>query len=210
MNKNFIQNLFRGNKILVPVIALIVLLSGCGWLYQTDKKVESDFDLSAANLTITPFSAVNQSGEAVTNEDLLGTPWIANMVFTRCPTVCNLMTPNFRVLQYAMEEEGLDVNLVSFTVDPDYDSPEVLKQYGENNDADFSRWMFLTGYSADEISNIAKSSFQTLVQHLDDSDDIMHGTSFYLVDEKGQVIRKYDGLNADPEPIINDLKNYLQ
>ncbi|OLO40678.1 hypothetical protein BTR23_06550 [Alkalihalophilus pseudofirmus] len=197
-------------KILVPVLAFVVLLSGCGWLYHTEKKEESDFDLTAANLTITAFAAENQSGEAITNEDLHGTPWIANMVFTRCPTVCNLMTPNFRVLQYALEDEGLDVKMVSFTVDPDYDSPEVLKKYGENNDADFSRWMFLTGYSEEEISTLATSSFQTIVQPLADSDDIMHGTSFYLIDEAGNVIRKYDGLNADPQPIINDVKNYLR
>ncbi|WP_216828333.1 SCO family protein [Alkalihalobacterium elongatum] len=209
MKHNFIH-FFQRAKILLPVLVFSVLLSGCGWIYHTDKKDDSVGDLTAANLTVIPFTSVNQSGETVTHEDLHGSLWIANMVFTRCPTVCNLMTPNFRVLQYALEEEGLDVKMVSFTVDPDYDTPERLKKYGENNDADFSRWMFLTGFSEEDISEIATKTFQTLVQPLPDGEDIMHGTSFYLVDEEGNVIRMYDGLKADPEPIINDLKRYLQ
>ncbi|MEB1806213.1 MAG: SCO family protein [Bacillaceae bacterium] len=208
--KRHFKHFFQQCKILLPVLAFTILLSGCGWIYHTDKKDDTVVDLTAVELSIIPFTAVNQSGETVTHEDLRGTPWIANMVFTRCPTVCNLMTPNFRVLQYALEEEGLDVKMVSFTVDPEYDNPERLNKYGVNNDADFSRWMFLTGFSEEEITAIANQSFQTIVQPLPDGEDIMHGTSFYLVDEEGNVIRSYDGLKADPDPIINDIKRYLQ
>ncbi|WP_026675435.1 SCO family protein [Alkalihalobacterium bogoriense] len=197
------------NKVIVTlIIGLSLLLAGCGWLYESGPK--AGVDLTEAELFVPEFEYINQNEQSVSNEQLQGTVWIANMVFTRCPTVCTTMTPNMRMLQDALAEEKLDVKLVSFTVDPEFDSPDILKSYGENNGAEFDKWMFLSGYTQEEITEFAAEAFLAPVSKLEDSNDMIHATSFYLVDETGQVIRKYDGLALDPDPIVADVKKVLK
>ncbi|WP_096198978.1 SCO family protein [Bacillus sp. FJAT-45350] len=193
-------------KLFITVFVATLTLSGCGWLYQSHGDETPNSDISASELQVPEFEFVNQFDESFGSKDLEGQMWITSMIFTRCPTVCNMMTPNMGILQEALKEEGLDVKLVSFTVDPEFDNPERLRTYGENNAADFDRWIFLTGYTQEEFIDFSADAFATLVMEIPDSDDIVHGTSFFLVDGKGNVIRRYDGLKSDPTPIINDLK----
>lgn len=189
-------------------ILLIIVLSGCSWLYQSGPKSDAgDVD---ENLVVPSFEFLDQNEEPFGTKELEGQLWVANMIFTRCPTVCNLMTPNFTLLQNTLEEEGLDVRLVSFTVDPEFDNPERLRKYGENNGADFERWSLVTGYTVEEMEAFALDAFKATVMEIPDSEDIMHSTSFYLIDEKGKVIHRYNGLTPDVDPIIKDIKAYLK
>ncbi len=202
--KKYHRNVYQ----IVLFLMLIFVLSGCGWLYQSHNgsaSSSSSPDISKAGIVVPPFTFINQSNEPFGTEQLTGKYWISNMIFTKCPSVCGIMTPNMRNLQNALIDENLDVTLVSFTVDPDFDSPDILYSYGENNGADFSKWTFLTGYSREEITEFAAEAFQSLVMETD-GPDIIHGTSFFLVDDEGNVIRRYDGLSADLSPIITDLK----
>src|SRR5690625_2028868 len=127
------------------------------------------------------------------------------MIFTFCPSVCPIMTPNMQRLQATMEEKGIPLSFVSFTVDPERDTPEHLRKYGENVNANLESWHFLTGYTVDEIANFSEEAFMSIVQEIEDSDDIMHATSFFLIDPEGNVIRKYDGLASEQTDIIDDL-----
>ncbi len=79
-------------------------------------------------------------------DNLKGKWWIADFIFTNWTTVCLPMTNNKSILQRKLKDNNLDVQLVSFSVDPDFDSPEVLKEYAEQYGVDFSNWSFLTGY----------------------------------------------------------------
>lgn len=190
---------------------MVVCLSSCGWLYQSQPKDnEAIKDISGLDLQVPSFAYTNQFGDPFSLEDMKGTMWIANMIFTRCPSVCNLMTPNMRLIQEEIKEEGLSdkVKLVSFTVDPDFDQPEILRKYGENVGGDFSIWTFVTGYSNEEIAAFAKEGFQSLVMDIEDSDDIIHGTTFFIINEEGKPIYQFDGLDPDIEPVIQLLKNY--
>jgi protein SCO1 len=191
-------------KWIVAVMSMI-LLSGCGWLY--DMGGSSEYDISEANLEVPPFEFTNQKNEPFGKEDLEGDYWLANMIFTQCPSVCPTMTPNMQRLQDAMLEEGVEMKFISFTVDPEQDTPEVLHQYGTNVGANFNYWNFLTGYHQDEIAELAKEAFATIVADIENSDDITHSTRFYLVDPDGTVIRQYDGLQSDQSDIIDDLKS---
>ncbi|SDI55276.1 SCO family protein [Natribacillus halophilus] len=191
-------------KITLAFAALLLFSSGCGWLYQSGA-AENGTDLSDSEIYVNDFSYTNQHEETVTNEELEGEYWVANMVFSRCPTVCNIMTPNMASLQGDLETEGLDTTLVSFTVDPEFDDPEQLQSYGESYNADFSSWHFLTGYEEEEIETLAEESFLSVVEPDQESGDIIHSTQFYLVDPEGQVIRQYDGLEDDTEPILEDI-----
>lgn len=106
-----------------------------------------------------------------------------------------------------LKEENLDVKLVSFSVDPEFDSPEVLKQYGESYEADFTNWSFLTGYDFDTIKELSIKSFKNLVVEPKEDDQVMHGTSFFLVSPEGEVIKNYSGVDAtEIDSIVADLK----
>ncbi|QDI90953.1 SCO family protein [Salicibibacter halophilus] len=191
-------------KTAVAFGTLLLFCSGCAWLYETG--AENGTDLSESELYVDDFSFTNQDEETVTNEDLEGDYWVASMVFSRCPTVCNVMTPNMSSLQADLEDEDLDTTLVSFTVDPDFDNPDTLRSYGENYNADFAGWHFLTGYEQEDIEAIAQNSFASVVENDPDGNDIIHSTQFYLVDPNGQVIRQYDGMETDTEPIAEDIQ----
>ena len=100
------------------------------------------------------FTLTDQLGRSVSNRDLLGAPWVANFVFTRCPTVCPLLTAKFKALQAKVALP--DVQYVSFSVDPQHDTPEVLAAYAEKYGADPAHWRFLTGPLADVERTIVK------------------------------------------------------
>src|SRR5688572_30586376 len=95
------------------------------------------------------FTLTNQHGQTVTAADLRGQVWIANIVFTRCAGPCPVMTRAMADFQ-----KSLPVPLVTLTTDPDNDTPEVLKRFGEKYGADFRRWSFLTG-SKEQIARLA-------------------------------------------------------
>src|SRR5690625_864560 len=119
------------------------------------------------------------------------------------------MTTNMSYLQDQINEEGLeDIELVSFSVDPDYDTPEVLKEYSEDYEADLSNWTFLTGYDFDTIKELSIKSFKNMVQEAPEgTDQVTHGTSFFLVDPDGKVIKAYQGTDKENmDDILADLK----
>lgn len=157
------------------------------------------------------FSAITQSGEEFNVTDLKGSWWVADFIFTNCTTVCLPMTANMAKLQQMLEDEGLDdVKLVSFSVDPDRDTPEVLTAYGEEYGADFNRWYFLTGYEFDEIMNYSVETFKNWVAPPPEgSDQVEHGTSFFLVDPEGNIVSHYSGTQSDQmQTIVDDLKKF--
>ncbi|WP_227936793.1 SCO family protein [Alkalihalobacillus deserti] len=174
-------------------------------MYQVGSGGSSEYDISKAEMKTMNFEFINQNGTAYGTEQLQGQYWLANLIFTHCPSVCPTMTPNMQRLQAAMKEEGIEMSFISFTVDPERDTPEALYSYGNNVGADLTSWQFLSGYTIEQITEFAAESFKTPVQHIDDSDDIVHSTSFFLVDPNGNVIRKYDGLQSNQKPIIDDL-----
>jgi len=158
---------------------------------------------------ISDFEFTTQDNETFGLDDLKGKYWVADFVFTNCTTVCLPMTTNMSYLQDQINEEGLeDIELVSFSVDPDYDTPEVLKEYSEDYEADLSNWTFLTGYDFDTIKELSIKSFKNMVQEAPEgTDQVTHGTSFFLVDPDGKVIKAYQGTDKENmDDILADLK----
>lgn len=171
---------------------------------KNEDKIESNMDE-----TVTDFEFINQDEETVSLDDLKGEYWIADLVFTNCTTVCIPMTSNMKVLQDEMIEEDLtNIELISFSVDPDYDTPGVFRDYAEEYDVSLDNWSFLTGYEFDEIKEISIKTFRSMLQEPQPGDDqITHGTRFFLINPEGVVIKSYDGVNGRvAEEIIEDLK----
>jgi len=153
------------------------------------------------------FSLVDQNGQTVTNADLRGKIWIADFIFTRCKGPCPLMTARMLEMQKALTKTP-EVKLVSVTVDPEYDTPEVLKAYAEANFADPERWKFLTGDKA-VIEKLVTEGF---MQHLaEENGEPVHGTMFLIVDGNGMV--RSARMLEDPElipKVLMDAGNLLR
>lgn len=190
-------------KRLLLVLALSLFLVGCGEVIETNM-----------NEDIPEFEFTTQDNETLKLDDLKGKYWVADMIFTNCTTVCLPMTANMKTLQEKMADEGIDddVELVSFTVDPDYDTPEILKEYGENYDVDFSNWTFLTGYDFETIKEISIKSFKSILAEAPEgTDQVTHGIRFYLINPEGKVIKNYDGTDsANMDTIMSDLKKVTE
>ncbi|MFC5647668.1 SCO family protein [Paenibacillus solisilvae] len=156
---------------------------------------------------VEPFAFINQDEQEVSLSDLQGKVWVADFIFTYCETVCPTMTANMAELQKRLQSAGVEAELISFSVDPERDNPTALKSYLEKFDADFTNWSALTGYEFDEIKSFVLQSFKAPIAKDGASDQVIHGTSFYLVDQSGTVVARYDGMENTPyEKIIKDIK----
>ncbi|HXB60620.1 MAG TPA: SCO family protein, partial [Candidatus Acidoferrales bacterium] len=107
---------------------------------------------------IADFTLTNQEGQVTTLADLTNHVWVADIIFTRCAGPCPHMTAQMKSLQDKLPNDTL-TKFVTLTTDPDYDSPAILKRYGQHYDADFSRWIFLTGTKS-EVANLAAGSLK--------------------------------------------------
>lgn len=177
------------------LIGLILILSACG------------------SQSIEDFTYTDHRGDAVSLESLKGKPWLATFVFTNCETVCPPMTFNMAGIQEKLVEEGIeDYKIVAFSVDPEADTPEKMQEYLSNFSVpDESKWHLLTGYSQQEISDFAVENFKALVKDDPNSDQVVHGTSFYLMDAEGAVANNYDGYADVPvDEIAGDLKELIK
>jgi protein SCO1 len=154
------------------------------------------------------FSLLDQRGQPVTDATLRGAPWVANFVFTRCPSACPLLTAKFKALQASVKRA--DVRFVSISVDPAHDTPQVLAAYAARFGADPARWLFLTGPLA-EIEKTVVEGFKIHIGEPAPSDndpnliEIMHGEHFVLVDAEGVIRGYYRAEPAGLEQLNSDL-----
>lgn len=177
---------------------LLVLLHGCAPKLPIETNIKEK---------VADFSFTTQDEENFGREDVIGSWWIADFIFTNCTTACLPMTANMAQLQNRLDEAQLDVQLVSFSVDPTFDTPEVLRDYGEEYNADFSRWSFLTGYDFDTIKQLSVKSFRAFLQEPEaGSDQFTHDTRLFLIDPEGNIVKGYNGLESKSvELIMEDL-----
>lgn len=161
---------------------------------------------ASTNYEIESFTVTNHRGEEVTLESLKGKPWLAMFIFTNCETICSPMTYNMTEVQNALIERGVeDYNIVAFSVDPATDSPEVLAKYLDFYDVpDESKWNLVTGYEQAWIEQFAVNSFKSLVKMPDNSDQVLHANTFYLVDENGIAVKNYTGYSEQEDGVSYD------
>lgn len=147
------------------------------------------------------FSLRSQADTEVTLSTFEGKVWVAAFMFTRCPTVCPEITRRMKRVQDRAKEQALELRLVSFSVDPEHDTPEVLTRYAGEYGADLRSWTFLTG----DYETIARTAEQGFKMGLSGRADptaehmgITHGSHLVLVDRQG-VIRGYYRTKEDAE-----------
>ena len=144
---------------------------------------------------LTPFSLVDQTGQPFTEDALRGHVSIVSFIFTRCDTICPVITMKMARIQEKTFDVGKDVKLLSFSVDPVYDTPPRLTDYAKKYGADPERWRFVTG-PYDPVYKLIEGPFMTSMMRVEDRPsgvpDIKHGGYFLLVDSKLQVRGVYD------------------
>ncbi|WP_010096833.1 SCO family protein [Ornithinibacillus scapharcae] len=180
-------------SLIVTILASCLLLVACG-----GQKYEGDFSYKVDDFTFT-----NQDGEEFSKSDLDGKIWIADFIYTTCDTECPQMTYNKQKIERSLTEAGInDVEFVSFSIDPEVDTPEVLKEYGEVRGIEFDNWTFLTGYDFDTIKELAVSSFKIPIEKMKDDDStFMHGVSFMVVSPEGNAIKSFNGYYMTEEQV---------
>jgi protein SCO1 len=157
--------------------------------------------------TVPAFHFVDQNGVGFGPEALAGKPWVADFVFTRCPTVCPRMTERLAALQPRLGEK---VHLVSFSVDPTFDTPARLRAFAEAHGARSPRWHFLTGETT-AVQKAVTEGFKILSSHDGPEDDflsIVHGVHAVLVDGQGRIRGYYD--STDPEALERLVRDAAQ
>jgi protein SCO1/2 len=151
--------------------------------------------------TLPDFTLQDQNNQNTTFGSLSGTVCVADVIFTRCAGQCLQMSATMKEIQAALPAP-LPVKLISFTTDPAYDSPSVLKKYGERYDAQDGRWLFLTG-DKKTLRNVTVNSLKLSVvekpaAEQDNADDLfIHSTKIVLIDKKGRIRGYFDGETGD-------------
>jgi protein SCO1 len=140
---------------------------------------------------VADFTLTNQDGRITARADFTNRVWLADIVFTRCAGPCPRLTQQMRQVQDLLPKES-GAKLVTLTTDPEFDTPAVLKKYGERFGADFSRWTFLTGAKS-EIAALAANSLKLSAQPVkpeeqkNSADLFIHTTIFVIVDKHAQL-----------------------
>ncbi|UOY07837.1 SCO family protein [Muricauda sp. SCSIO 64092] len=138
------------------------------------------------------FSFINQDSVLVTNKDYLGKVYVVDFFFTTCPTICPTMTQNLVELQETFKERD-NFAVASFTINPRYDTPHVLKKYGEKYGVNNPNWNLLTG-EQEKIYELAREGFYILASEAEDAPGgFEHSGMFALVDKEGYIRSRMDG-----------------
>ena len=190
------------------VLAVLGLVAAAAGLYL---RRETPADLPVLG-TVPPFTLVERSQETMTLDDLRGRPWVAAFVFTRCGGICPAMTARMKDLR----TDAPTLDLVSFSVDPEHDTPAVLQSYARQHGIG-ERWWLLTGTTA-ALHSLARDGFRLAAaavppeeQQAQGDGPFLHSSRLVLVDREARIRGYYDSADADALAALRrDLARLLQ
>jgi len=162
--------------------------------------------------TVPAFAFTNQYNTEISDADYAGRIYVADYFFTTCPTICPVMSSQLSRLQAQLIESNLlgDVKLLSHTVDPENDTPEVLRAYAERLNADSANWNFVTG-TQDDLYDQAKFGYYLTALPSDTAaGGFFHSDTFVLVDRQGHIRGYYDGTSTqEVDQLFNDIQHLI-
>ena len=158
---------------------------------------------------IADFDLINQEGEAFSSSSVSKKIWVVEYFFASCMGICPIMNEQMKRIQSAYYSDT-NVVILSFTVDPENDTPKVLKEYANAHESVAGKWFFLTG-NKESIYKLARKSFFLLKpaeakNQGDVGSDFIHTNNFVLIDENKQIRGYYDGTNRNEvDELIDDI-----
>lgn len=210
-----------------PIISIIAVLAVVSvyvvYSYLTTKETlpvynPSDFNPELVdkslqsinkNHTVADFRLINQNGKLITQEDYLDKIYVTDFFFTRCPSICPIMTDNLIKIQEEFFDND-DIMLLSLSVTPIMDSVPVLREYADKKGVIDSKWNITTG-DKKHIYELARKSYFAVVEQGDGGlQDFIHTPNFILVDKKKRIRGIYDGTNDEEIlRLISDIRILL-
>ena len=177
----------------IPILFLVIVLFSCS---REPLPILGE---------IPSFELIDNYGEPFTEENIGGKIWVADLIFTTCAGPCPIMSTEMKSVHKAYLENE-KIRMVTITVNPDYDSPEVLTEYGKRYNADFTKWHFLTGVY-EKIQNLIANGFK-----MGDIEEIVfHSTRFALIDPKMNIRGYYMGTESeDVKKLMGDIKKLIK
>ncbi|SHM57728.1 protein SCO1/2 [Cyclobacterium lianum] len=201
----FIQILVLVCVLMIPVLIILFLRGFTSNEYDIpvlyeqgveDPYQECDYGENTGQHFIPDFTFTDQYNRPVGREDMQGKITIVDFFFTSCPSICPVMSSEMERVQDAFRDEQ-EVQIFSISIDPEYDSPEVLAAYAERHLAEKDKWYFLTG-NKDRIYDLARCGF--VLPTIDGEgvpEDFIHSDKFVLIDELGRIRGYYSGTQRE-------------
>lgn len=195
--------------LLIPVLIFVFLKSFGNNEYDLpvyfEKGVDNPFrECPVTDTTqhyIPDFSFANQKGEMIGNEDMKGKITIVDFFFTSCPSICPVMSKEMERVNDMFRDE-YKVRILSISIDPEHDTPEVLQEYAKEHGADAGKWDFLSGEKL-ETYQLARCGFVLpTIDGMGVPDDFVHSDKFVLIDEEGRIRGYYSGTNREDVDLL--------
>lgn len=205
-NKFFFSAMLLANLFLLGCKSepLLPIYGDRDLVYKDGKVVDTIFH------QIPDFEYTNQNGKTVSKKDVLGRVFVADFFFSTCPTICPKMTSQMKRLQ-VLTADIEELHFLSFTINPENDTPEVLLEYANQYGVDLKNWDFLTGDEA-ATHHLGVKGF--LVHARADEDEpggFAHSPSLVLIDRSGKIRGVYDGTNTEEVDLLNqDIRKLLR
>ncbi|MPT32762.1 MAG: SCO family protein [Chryseobacterium sp.] len=180
------QKSFQKSKLILPIIvfAVLFLVIGIGMSY---------FKKSLYTVMKVPdFALTDQNSKKITNKDMLGKVYLVEFFYSRCPTICPVMNSNMKYIDEQINSP--DFGIISISIDPTNDTPEVLKNHAKMIGADSPNWHFLSG-DRDYIGNLADKFDIYVGDKEDDAESLNHSGMIALVDKEGNLRCRFDENN---------------
>ena len=183
------SSVWKATLLLIPLLTVGLLL----WLRQVE--VQRLRNRNLANYgTMPSFELTNEKGEKFGSAQLAGKIWMADFIFTKCPGPCPIISTRMGELQKPLQKS--DVHFVSFSVDPETDTPEVLRDYAQKLKAQPERWDFLTG-ERELVYSLIRDGFKLPVDRDEAAAGPVHSNRVVLIDRRGTIRGYYDALEPD-------------
>jgi protein SCO1/2 len=180
------------------LVCLALAASGCS---RPDER--GSYSSPSHNDGLPDVTLIDQFGKPVSLRTLRGEPALVDFIYTRCTESCPMLTLKLsEVAHHLGPSLGKKIRIVSFSVDPEHDTPAALFAFAKSHDADVPGWLFLTGTPA-QIATVM-AAYNLKIAHQPDG-SITHVTEAFLLDSDGLQHRFYDGLQVRPETIAGDI-----
>ncbi len=195
--------------LLVPVLIFMFLRGFGDNTYDIpiffEKGVENPFlECPIGDTTqhyIPDFTFTNQESQKIGKAEMMGKVTVVDFFFTSCPSICPVMSSEMERVNDMFRDEP-KLQILSISIDPTYDTPEILQSYADKHKAKAGKWDFLTGDKT-EIYQLAKCGF--ILPTLDGMgvpDDFAHSDKFVLIDELGRIRGYYSGTNREDVDLL--------